>query len=222
MEPGKLEWASSRAFERITEAYVALDAQWRCTYVNAAAAALLGRRAESLLGKRIWTEFPQPEARPFREACEQAMAEQRPRTVETWLAPVGRWFEGCIYPAPDGLTVRVQEITERKREAQRLQAQRRLLNQAQQLAMVGSWSWDVAADRVHWRLDENKQPVKYEGDRLKEYLAQRKKGAGRRISAMRRAGRPTTGISRRSMTRARSRGATSSPSKSGTTCPMRR
>jgi diguanylate cyclase (GGDEF)-like protein/PAS domain S-box-containing protein len=150
MEPGKLEWASSRAFERITEAYVALDAQWRCTYVNAAAAALLGRRADSLLGKRIWTEFPQPEARPFREACEQAMAEQRPRTVETWLAPVGRWFEGCIYPAPDGLTVRVQEITERKREAQRLQAQRRLLNQAQQLAMVGSWSWDVAADRVHW------------------------------------------------------------------------
>lgn len=150
MEPGKLESASSLAFERISEAYVALDAQWRYTYVNAAAAALLGRSAESLLGKHVWTEFPQPTAQPFREAYERAMATQQSCTVETWSALYGRWYESCLYPAPDGLTVRVQDITERKREALRLQSQQHLLNQAQQLAMVGSWSWDVIGDRVHW------------------------------------------------------------------------
>jgi len=35
-----------------------------------------------------------------------------------------------------------------------------------------------ATDRVHWRLNEQKQPDRYEGERLRKYIAERKKGAG--------------------------------------------
>ena len=41
--------------ERISDAFVALDAEWRCTYVNAQAARMFGRAHEDLLGKHIWT-----------------------------------------------------------------------------------------------------------------------------------------------------------------------
>jgi len=150
MERSQSRSAAEHAFQRISEAYVALDADWRYTYANAAACAFLGRRAEDLLGKHIWTEFPEESNRPFREAYEQAMAEQRPRTIEAWFAPRGRWFESCVYPAPDGLTIFFQDIDERKREEERLQAQQRLMDQAQWLARVGSWSWEVAANRVSW------------------------------------------------------------------------
>ena len=150
MERSQSQSAAERAFERIAEAYVALGADWRCTYANAAACAFLGRRAGELLGRHIWTELPEGASRPLREACEQAMAAQRPRTVEIRLQPLGRWFESRVHPAPDGLTISFQDIDERRRGEERLRAQQRLMEQAQRLARVGSWSWEVAANRVAW------------------------------------------------------------------------
>ncbi|MBD8899603.1 EAL domain-containing protein [Rhodanobacter sp. DHG33] len=144
------EAASRRAFERVPEAYLALDTDGRCTYVNAAAAALFGGRSEDLLGKQVWTEFADETLQSFRATCEQAMAEQQARAVEGWFAKPGRWFVGWAYPAHDGLTLLFRDIDDRKREELRLQAQRRLMDQAQELAQVGNWIWEIATDRVEW------------------------------------------------------------------------
>ncbi|MEW9625354.1 sensor domain-containing protein [Rhodanobacter geophilus] len=150
MGRNQFEQGSMHVFERITDACVALDRNWRFTYLNAQAGELLGRRAGELVGRHIWTEFPKDADSPFRRACEQAMAEQQPRTIEAWYPPHERWFENHIYPSADGLTVYFQDITGRKRTEQQLQQQQRLLDQAQQLARVGSWSWEIAANRVSW------------------------------------------------------------------------
>ncbi len=71
--PSELEF--HQVFERITDAYVALDKDWRYTYLNAKACEFFGRRAEDLLGRDIWTEFPEGVGEAFHRACEQAMAE---------------------------------------------------------------------------------------------------------------------------------------------------
>ncbi|BFI94595.1 MAG: hypothetical protein RSP_01050 [Rhodanobacter sp.] len=144
------ESASSRAFERMTEACLALDTDGRYTYINAAAAALLGRRAAELLGTPAWATFPGGVPQALREACERAMAEQAPRSADVRFAPPGRWFECAVYPAPDGLTIRFMDIDRRKREELQLQSQQQLMEQAQQLAHVGNWSWEVASNRVEW------------------------------------------------------------------------
>ena len=44
--------------ERIADGFVALDPQWRYTYVNREAAQMFQRRPEELVGQDIWTEFP--------------------------------------------------------------------------------------------------------------------------------------------------------------------
>ena len=105
-----------RVLGRITDAYVALDADWRYTYVNESAAKLLSRRSADLIGKHIWTEFPEGIGEPFHLAYERAMAEQVPLTVEAYYPPYGRWFENRIYPSPDGLTIYFHDITERRHE----------------------------------------------------------------------------------------------------------
>ena len=46
-------------FESITDAFFALDAQWRFTYMNAESERLLRRTREELIGKIVWHEFPQ-------------------------------------------------------------------------------------------------------------------------------------------------------------------
>ena len=56
-----------QVFERITDAYVALDRDWRYIYLNAKACEFFGRRVEDLIGRHIWTEFPDGEGQPFRK-----------------------------------------------------------------------------------------------------------------------------------------------------------
>ena len=59
--------------ERVSDAFVALDTSWRYTYVNAHAAALFGRNPEDLIGRHLWTEFPEGVGQPFHLAYERAM-----------------------------------------------------------------------------------------------------------------------------------------------------
>jgi diguanylate cyclase (GGDEF)-like protein/PAS domain S-box-containing protein len=108
-------------FDRITDAFVSLDAQWRYRFVNAKAAQIFGRRPEDLIGRNIWEEFPEGLDQPFHRVYEQAMAEQRFIAIESYYPPYERWFENRIYPSPDGLTIYFQDITARRR-SQRMEA----------------------------------------------------------------------------------------------------
>src|SRR3989442_4579629 len=54
--------------ESVSDAFVALDKNWRYTYVNQQAAHLFGRSPEHLVGKQIWTEFPEGLGQPFQRA----------------------------------------------------------------------------------------------------------------------------------------------------------
>ena len=138
------------AFDRITDAYVALDKDWRYTYLNAKACEFFGRSAQDLIGKHIWSEFPEGIDQPFHRAYEQAMAEQQPVFLEAFYPPYQRWFENRIYPSPDGLTICFLDITERKQIEEALYHSQNVLAEAQQVAHVGSWEWDVVADTVAW------------------------------------------------------------------------
>ena len=116
------------AYDRITDAYVALDTQWRYTHVNAKAGEMFGRRPSNLIGKHIWTEFPEGVGKPFHLAYEKAMAEQRTSTLEAYYPLYDRWFENRIYPSSDGLTIYFLDITDRKRTEQMDAGQRDILS----------------------------------------------------------------------------------------------
>ncbi|HEX9257885.1 MAG TPA: diguanylate cyclase, partial [Acidimicrobiales bacterium] len=115
------------AYDRVTDACIALDAQWRYTHVNARAGQMFGRKPSDLIGRHIWTEFPEGVGKPFHHAYEKAMAEQQSSTIDAYYAPYGRWFENRIYPSPDGLTIYIFDITDRKRIEQMDAGQRAIL-----------------------------------------------------------------------------------------------
>lgn len=137
-------------FERITDACMALDRGWRCTYLNANALALLGQPGESLIGRSIWADFPEDAHQPLRRACEQALDEQRPIQIEIFHPVCQRWFESRLYPSEDGVTIYFLDTTERREVAQGLLRQQQMMAQAQQLAQTGSWEWDLSGNRVTW------------------------------------------------------------------------
>jgi len=113
--------------EHMNDGLVVLDKDWHYIYVNQKAAAMLQRQKPSdLIGKHIWTEYPEGVGQPFQLAYEKAMKEQTPIVFEDHYEPWDLWFENRIYPSPDSLLILFTEITDRKRIE-------RLLNERQYL-----------------------------------------------------------------------------------------
>ena len=111
--------------ESISDAFYAVDKEWRFTYVNGKAEELWGRSREELLGKNVWEEFPEAvDAEPYRQ-IKRAMEEGVTTEFETMLSRRGAWVAGRAYPSREGLSVYFRDITERKRaeEAQRFLGQ---------------------------------------------------------------------------------------------------
>ncbi len=100
--------------ERVSDGFVALDDAWRFSFINEKAAQLFGRRREDLLGKHIWTEFPDAIGQTGYHAYRKAGTGQAPVVIEEYYPLVERWFENRIYPAADGLSIFFQDVTARK------------------------------------------------------------------------------------------------------------
>ena len=113
--------SSSEILECISDAVIALDSQWRFTYVNRRAGELSGRSAESMVGTHLWTEFPGIVGQAFGDACRRAAAERVPVRIEDYSEALGRWFESRIHPAQDGICVFFTDVTERRRGEAALQ-----------------------------------------------------------------------------------------------------
>lgn len=101
-------------FERVNDPFIALDNNWDFTYVNKKAAELARRTPEELIGKNIWKEFPEALNSSTYEFYTRAMAEQSYMATTGYFAPLNLWHESFIYPSPEGLSVYVRDITEKK------------------------------------------------------------------------------------------------------------
>ena len=114
------------ALERVSDAFVALDVNWCYTYVNSKAEKLFNKSPGYLIGKHIWTEFPESVDQPFYEICQEALSSQEYKCVEGYYAFYDLWFENHIYPSPTGLSIYLRDITERKKaEAEIKRGERR-------------------------------------------------------------------------------------------------
>ncbi|HQW82954.1 MAG TPA: PAS domain S-box protein [Ferruginibacter sp.] len=101
--------------ESVSDAFVAIDKDWRCTYLNKKACEILNRDAESLLGKNIWEEFPDGINMPFYEAYHKAFDTQEFQRLEVYYPPMDKWFENRIYPSKAGITIFFKDVSEIKK-----------------------------------------------------------------------------------------------------------
>ncbi|HEY0913655.1 MAG TPA: PAS domain-containing protein [Solimonas sp.] len=117
--------AAAAILESITDAFFALDRDWRFRYLNAQAEQQMQRSGQDLLGQVIWDIFPDVGASVFGAAMRRAMDERRRGSADAWFEPDARWYEMRTYPAAEGISVYYRDITEeRQAEAQVQQAGR--------------------------------------------------------------------------------------------------
>jgi PAS domain S-box-containing protein len=98
----------------LSDAFVALDQEWRYIYANQKAAEVIGLSLDAMIGKVIWDVLPDLRGGRFEEACRRAMSEQTPLQYENFFVRMGRWYENRLYPSPDRLSIFTTDITDRK------------------------------------------------------------------------------------------------------------
>jgi PAS domain S-box-containing protein len=109
--------------ERVSDGVLAMDDDFRYTYVNERAEALLGMDADALLGERVWDVFPHVRDTVTEHEFRAAMSEQEPRAYEHYDDELDAWFEVRCYPDADGLSVYFTDVSERvqrERDLERL------------------------------------------------------------------------------------------------------
>lgn len=116
--------------ESITDAFVAFDQQLHCIYVNQEAESLLQRQREDLMGKPVWQVLPDLADSPFAAGLKQSLEQRTTVALEEFYPSLKTWLEVHIYPAPDGLSIYLRNIDERKQA----EAERNLLLERERVA----------------------------------------------------------------------------------------
>lgn len=107
--------------ESITDAFFAVDSNWRFTYVNQQAETWLQVDREAVLGENIWDAFPEAVDLPFYDQYHKAVRENTNVAFEAYFPPLDLWFSVRAYPFEGGLSVYFSDITKRKKYEQALE-----------------------------------------------------------------------------------------------------
>ncbi|MCV3217081.1 PAS domain S-box protein, partial [Plectonema radiosum NIES-515] len=154
----------SNVLENMTDAFVALDREFRITYVNQQTARLNNMHPEEMIGKTHWEMWPWSVGTIIEQNYRQALAEQTPVHFQVLYEPFMMWLEIHAYPSEEGIGIYFRNITTRKTAETSLQNALQRLNfhvENSPLAVV-EWDhefrvsrWSVEAERIFgWQASE--------------------------------------------------------------------
>lgn len=144
------------------DAFISIDDAGLITEWNGQAHVLFGWTKSEVLGRPISEIMVPPERRTGDEPGLQNLVAAGPRPLANQRLEFnavhrsGRRFtvEASFWPTEDDGTSTVNaflhDITQRCQAEEQLRANEQRLAESQRLAHLGSWEWDIAADRITW------------------------------------------------------------------------
>lgn len=132
----------------MTEACFALDTEWRFTFVNDRGETLLRHHRGQMLGRTIWDVFSKLVGTPMEANYRRAMTERVPVAFEVFSPIAERWLDIRLFPTGEGLAAFLLDIHARKLGEESLRATQARLNSTLSAGSIGTWTWDIANDRL--------------------------------------------------------------------------
>src|SRR3954466_15068200 len=107
--------------EKTTDGFFAVDSDWKLTYINAQAEAMLHCKRDEVLGRVLWEQFPELIGTIFQRNYERVMAEKIALEFEATDTTSKIWYDVHAYRSNGGVSVFFRDISERKKsETERL------------------------------------------------------------------------------------------------------
>jgi len=107
--------------ETLSDGFLALDANWRLSYVNPRAEQMLQRPGGELTGQVFWKCIPGSLGREFEASYRSAMSQRMAATFETFFMPLNAWLRVNIYAFEEGLSVYLRDVTAERGARQQLE-----------------------------------------------------------------------------------------------------
>lgn len=141
------------AFDTMLEGCQILGFDWRYLYLNKSAEKHNRRSNEELMGNVYMDMWPGIETTPVFAMLKDCMEGRSASHLENrFVYPDGQvgWFDLSIQPVPEGVFILSVDVTERIQAEQALRESRLILDAAEEVAAIGSWSWDFSTQKVIW------------------------------------------------------------------------
>jgi len=136
--------------DSITDGFIALDENLRYVYVNRAVSKMVGMPPDAMIGKKIWDLFPDAVGSSTWQAVQTAATERKYVCNEDYYAPLNLWQENRVYPADNGVTMFIRDITSSKQEEQELMRLNERISLISNATNVGLFEWDFEGKKSWW------------------------------------------------------------------------
>ncbi|RQH00841.1 PAS domain S-box protein [Natrarchaeobius oligotrophus] len=171
-EKHELEAELDEILGRVTDAFYALDDEFRFTHVNERAEELLRASEEELLGETLWELYPEAaDIDDVWDAFHTAMETQEPRSYDLYYDPLEFWVEATVYPSETGVSVYFQDVTERKERERELERSNEQLETLFRVLPIGVMVADAEGSlrKVNDAANEIWGGTVYDADSIEEY-----------------------------------------------------
>jgi PAS domain S-box-containing protein len=122
----------AKILESITDGVIALDHEWRYSFVNEKATQILQKYEGELLGKNIWQVYPNLVNTPLYQKCHEVADTGTSIQFEAYYSELNLWLEHNIYRSVNGISIYFRDITQRKQ----IEAERQELLEREQNARI--------------------------------------------------------------------------------------
>lgn len=175
-------------FERIKDGFIAVDTDYRYTYINKKAGELIRLDPSTLIGKNMWELFPEAVGSATYQAFQKAMETQQYVSNTDYFEPLDLWQENHIYPSANGLSIFIRDITESKRKEQQINEARDLADKLIDSLPGVFYFYDANGKFIKWNHQfevvtgysgaeiAGMHPIDFFVEEDKEYLAKRIEG----------------------------------------------
>ncbi|QZX99342.1 sensor histidine kinase [Halobaculum rubrum] len=113
--------------DRMTDAFFALDDEWRFTFLNGRGEAIVRDAAEEpvdgeLVGRNIWELIPNAVDTTFHDNYVEAMETQSVVEFEAYYDPLEAWLDVRTYPSESGLSVFFRDVSDEHERREQLRS----------------------------------------------------------------------------------------------------
>lgn len=136
--------------ERITDGFFSLDKDYKYLFLNEKAAEIIRQKPSDVIGRTVWDVFPDLVNSSIYNCFLKAMNEQvYVHTIE-YYESFDIWKEIHIYPAAEGLSVFVSDITEKKKNELAARESDEIRNMIMNSALDAIISVDINGRFIFW------------------------------------------------------------------------
>jgi PAS domain S-box-containing protein len=118
-----LEARFAAMVDHMAEAFISINSEWHCTYVNHKAEQLLNRKRQHLIGKNIRTVFSVDLTSELYKYCHQAIATPTAIEFEEHYPSLNKWLRMRLIKSEDDLLIYFQDTTETSSRDRQLKAE---------------------------------------------------------------------------------------------------